>query len=62
VQQVVLVDKGLGGSVRRLEGGRGRKREREKEGPYHEECPDGVVDEDGRSSHEHAEADETVEL
>jgi hypothetical protein len=31
-------------------------------GAYHEECPDGVVDEDGRSSHEHAEADETVEL
>jgi hypothetical protein len=43
-----------GGGRRRREGGGGA--------PYHEECPDGVVDEDGRSSHEHAEADETVEL
>jgi hypothetical protein len=46
----------VGGQVR---GGEGKG---EGEGPYHEECPDGVVDEDGRGSHEHAEADETVEL
>ena len=60
VQQVVLVDKGLGGGRGSAwcEGGRGKGEGR----PDHEECPDGVVDEDGRGSHKHAEADETVEL
>jgi hypothetical protein len=32
------------------------------EGAYHEQCPDGVVDEDGGCCNEHAEAHETVEL
>jgi hypothetical protein len=29
---------------------------------YHEQCPDGVVDEDGGCCDEHAEAHEAVEL
>lgn len=35
--------------------GRGR-------GTDHQECPDGVVEEDGGGDHQHGEADEFVEL
>lgn len=30
--------------------------------PYHQKCPDGVVEEDGGGEDEHSEADETIEL
>lgn len=33
-----------------------------REGTHHEECPDGVVDEDGGRCDEHAESYEAVEL
>lgn len=29
---------------------------------YHEECPDGVVEENGGCEDEHCESDETIEL
>jgi hypothetical protein len=38
------------------------KEEEGKYGRYHQEGPDGVVEEDHRGGHEHGEADEFVEL
>lgn len=37
-------------------------RERERERSYHEEGPDGVVEEDDGGGHQHGETDELVEL
>jgi hypothetical protein len=64
VEEVVVVDKWL----RQLVIERSKSMQVLREGTckvvdsYHEQCPDGVVDEDGGCCDEHAEADEAVEL